>query len=120
MGTIKNNKDNTINENSISAKLVNNLEEYNNVNKETKDKIERLAKAEMSKDAGFFGKIFGSRIANAVVNITFILCFILLLFFFIYLIYCLANHLEINLEILTCIIPVITLSLGYLFGYNAR
>ena len=67
-------------------------------------------------EAGLLGKIFGTKPVNIAMNIAFIICAILLLFVTIDIIRaCILNQ-SFNLELFEKILPVITLSLGYIFG----
>lgn len=68
------------------------------------------------KDAGLMGKLFGTKPINAAMHISLILCCFLLIIFIIDAIHAYIVGQEINMELFNTILPVITLSLGYIFG----
>lgn len=68
------------------------------------------------KDGGVVGKFLGNKFANAAINISFILCALLVLILIIDSIHSYLISESINMDLVDRIIPVITLSIGYIFG----
>ena len=83
---------------------------------EIQDKIISGINENKGKEGGFLGKLFGIKPMNIAMNIAFMICAIL---FFIVVVdfirICIQGE-SFNMELLETIIPVITLSLGYIFG----
>lgn len=83
---------------------------------EIQDKIISGINDNKSKEGGILGRFFGTKPMNIAMNIAFMICAIL---FFIVVVdfirICIQGE-SFNMELLKTIIPVITLSLGYIFG----
>ena len=69
---------------------------------------------------GIMGKILGSNPANLAVHVVLILCLALLLIILIDNIQAYRTSTPINMELISAIIPVITLALGYVFGKSEK
>ena len=72
------------------------------------------------KDGGVVGKFLGNKSANASINISFILCVLLVLILIMDFIHSYFINESINMELVNKIIPVITLSIGYIFGKGSN
>ena len=67
-------------------------------------------------ESDILGQFFGSNTKNASIHIAFLICIVSLIFCGIDLIHSFASNQPITSEIWDLIFPVITLSLGYIFG----
>lgn len=70
--------------------------------------------------AGKFGELLGTNIKNESIHIALIICVILLFFCLADLILSFLTQRTINMELWNLVIPVITLSLGYIFGKSEK
>lgn len=109
-----------INENKIPKETINGISErsFNKLSDEQK-KIVLSGNNETQnkdKDSGWFGKIFGANTKNASIHIAFIICCTLLFFCGIDLVHSFMWKDGITQEVWKLIFPVVTLSLGYIFG----
>lgn len=91
-------------------------ETFVNLDPNLQDKIISNAYNDKEKDGGFMGRFLGNRFANAAVNISFILCVLLVLVLIIDSIHPYSINEGINMDLVDRIIPVVTLSIGYIFG----
>lgn len=91
---------------------------FNKLNDEQKSVV--LSKqAELNSktiDGGWFGKVFGTNTKNSSIHIALVLCVILLLFCGVDMVHSLMNDCPISGDIWNSVLPIITLSLGYIFG----
>lgn len=72
------------------------------------------------KEGGFMGKLFGTKRENASMNIAFVLCAILLFFCAVDIIHALTVGKAAYTELVKSILPIVTLTLGYIFGKGER
>lgn len=70
--------------------------------------------------AGKFGELLGTNIKNESIHIALIICVILLFFCLADLILSFWTQRTINMDLWNLVIPVITLSLGYIFGKSEK
>ncbi len=67
-------------------------------------------------EGGFWGRLFGTKPINVAMNIAFTICALLFLVVGIDFIRICIRKESFNMELFKTVIPVITLSLGYIFG----
>ncbi len=67
-------------------------------------------------ESGKMGKLLGTKMPNMAVYSAFLLCCLLLLFAAIDMLLSCCSESSFSLELIKIIIPVITMSLGYMFG----
>lgn len=91
-------------------------ENFLNLDPNLQDKIINTVYNGREKDGGVVGKFLGNRFSNAAINISFILCALLVLILIIDSIHSYVISQSINMDLVDRIIPVITLSIGYIFG----
>lgn len=72
------------------------------------------------KDAGILGRFLGSNTKNAVIHIALLICIVLLFICFVDMIHAFATNKTITSEIWNLVFPIITLSLGYIFGKSDK
>lgn len=81
------------------------------------DEIQQKVIDQVSKrDGGFMGKFFGNKKENASMNIAVTICILLLLLCGIDIIHSICANTEFHMELISTVIPVISLSLGFIFG----
>lgn len=74
------------------------------------------ARSKKEKDSGFMGKFLGANPKNASIHIALIICVILLVFCLVDLLQSYRPQSAISSQVWDYVFPVITLSLGYIFG----
>ena len=76
--------------------------------------------SDREKDGGAMGKFLGNKPANVSMNIGLILCVLLIIVLLVDIIhsYCVGE--SINIELVNTVVPVITLSMGYIFGKGSH
>ena len=68
------------------------------------------------KEGGFMGKFLGTKSSNLSMHIALIICCLLILIVIVDMIHSYIIGNNINMDLISLIIPVVTLSLGYIFG----
>ena len=115
-----NSMNNTSKENSLNHSAINSVPSgiFDSLNDEQKNIVltGNNINSEKEKDSGIFGKLLGANPKNASIHIALIICILLLLFCCIDLIHSFNSGEKLTEEIWNLIFPVITLSLGYIFG----
>ena len=91
-------------------------ESFLNLDTQTQNKLIDAVHNNKEKDGGIMGKFLGTKPANVAMNIALIICVLLILIVIIDFIYSCSRGGEINLDLVNTIVPVISLSLGYIFG----
>ena len=81
--------------------------------------LEGLANS-MGKEGGFFGKFFGTKKENASMNIAFVICLLLIILCAIDIIHAVLNDASAYTELTKNVLPVISLSLGFIFGKGEK
>lgn len=116
--------DNEVNSSTCSTCSIHGIstESFNKLNDEQKNIVltgnnETIAK---DKDAGVLGHFLGSNTKNAVIHIALLICLILLLICFVDMIHAFLTNKTITSEIWNLVFPIITLSLGYIFGKSDK
>ena len=77
-------------------------------------------KTDTEKSGGLLGKFLGTKRDNLAVHAVLILCLALLLLIILDNLHAYKMGLEINMELINIIIPVITLAIGYIIGNSAK
>lgn len=90
-----------------------------NLNVDIQNKIIDTMHTDKEKDGGIMGKFLGTKSSNLSMHIALIICIMLLIIVIIDMIHAYIVGNNINLDLINLIIPVITLSLGYIFGKGA-
>ena len=91
-------------------------ENFLNFDQNLQKKIIDTVYSDKEKDGGVMGKFLGNKPANASMNISLILCALLIVVLIADFIHSLCVSESINMELVKTVVPVITLSLGYIFG----
>lgn len=91
-------------------------ESFLNLDPSLQTKIIESVSTEKTKQGGMMGKFLGTNSTNLSMHIALILCGLLILLLGIDFIHSYGTQKEINMELVSTIIPVVTLSLGYIFG----
>jgi len=105
--------------NQNDSNPINNLVEsknFINLSQEVQTKVLKSIGDNTGKEGGFLGKFLGNKISNAALHIALIICILLLIIVIIDMFHSYIVNCDINIELITIILPVITLSLGYIFG----
>jgi hypothetical protein len=105
-------------ENSINDIVGN--EGFSKLNPELQDQIVTLIEKGKEKDGGFLGRFFGIKPINVAMHIGFVICAMLISVVIIDAIHSYFIGQSINLELLEFVFPIITLSLGYIFGKGSN
>lgn len=87
-----------------------------NLNSDIQNKLIDTVHTDKEKDGGIMGKFLGTKSANVSMHIVLILCVSLILIIFIDMVHSYIINVSINMDLIGLIIPVITLSIGYIFG----
>ena len=91
-------------------------ESFVNLDQKIQTQIINSVQDSKKQEAGLLGKFFGTKPVNIAMNIAFIICAILLLFVGIdFVRACIINQ-SFSIELFEKVLPVITLSLVYIFG----
>ena len=85
-----------------------------NIQAKTIESLENINKAHI--ENGFMTKLLGAKMPNMAVYSAFILCCILLVFIIVIAIFSCKARESFIMDLVKLIIPVITMSLGYMFG----
>ena len=95
-------------------------ENFLNLDQNLQNKIIDTVYSDKEKDGGVMGKFLGNKPANASMNICLILCVLLIIILLVDIIhsYCVSE--DINMELVNTVVPVITLSMGYIFGKGSH
>lgn len=116
--------DNELNSNAFSSSSIHGItiDCFNELNDEQKNIVlagnnDTIAK---DKDAGMLGRFLGSNTKNAVIHITLLICAVLLLICLADMIHAFATNKTITFEIWNLVFPIITLSIGYIFGKSDK
>ena len=91
-------------------------ENFLNLDKNLQNKIIESVSQETAKKGGWMGKFLGTNSTNASMHIALILCGLLILLLAIDFFHSYHIETDINMDLVGTIIPVVTLSLGYIFG----
>ena len=89
---------------------------FGKLNPNIQEQIINTVSDNKKKEAGLIGKLLGVNPINVALNIAFIICFVILLFMAAILISTLFRQETDSINLLELIMPIITLSLGYIFG----
>ena len=110
---------NNINNKSIDTDvLINTIysKQFSSLSDERQKQILNTIDEEKRRDGGLMGRFFGTKRELASMNIAAFICIILVVFCVIFSIidYKISN--EIHMNLINTILPIISLSLGYIFG----
>ena len=86
-----------------------------NLDTNIQNRIIDTVHTDKEKDGGTMGKFLGTNSSNAAMHIALIICGLLLLIIIIDMFHSYYINSNINMELINLIIPVVTLSLGYIF-----
>ena len=67
-------------------------------------------------EAGKFGEVLGTNIKNASIHIALIICAVLVIFCGLDLVHSFISKQAVNMDIWNLVLPIVTMSLGYIFG----
>jgi hypothetical protein len=81
--------------------------------------VDNIQKEKLA-EGGFIGKFVGISLGNASINVAFLICLLLILLLAIDFGCSFIPGNTFNFELLNAFAPIISLSLGYIFGRNAR
>ena len=91
-----------------------------NLDTNIQNRIIDTVDTDKEKDGGTMGKFLGTNSSNAAMHIALIICGLLLLIIIIDMFHSYYINSNINMELINLIIPVVTLSLGYIFGKGSQ
>lgn len=114
---------NEINHNLSRENLITTIMQSNNflnLDHDLQNKIIDSVNYNKEKDGGVAGRFLGNKTTNASVNFCFILCCLLIIIVVIDIIHSYYIGNNINMKLVNTVIPVITLSMGYIFGKSFR
>lgn len=114
---------NTINSSLANNDTLNNIisnENFSQLNPQLQNTIITAVNDNKAKDGGFLGKLLGLKPINIAMNIALLICVLLILIVIIDTLH--AYHIDksINIELINIVLPVVTLSLGYIFGKGSN
>ncbi|MBQ2961096.1 MAG: hypothetical protein IJE09_07735 [Oscillospiraceae bacterium] len=95
-------------------------ETFLSLDTDIQNKIIDTVHNDKEKDGGVMGKFLGTKPANASMHIGFILCVLLVLLMGIDFVHSYIVNESINMDLVNTIVPVITLSIGYIFGKGSN
>ena len=95
-------------------------EAFLNLSTDTQNKIIGNMYNDRGKDGGSMGKFLGVNPNNASIHIGFILCILLIIIVVIDFIHSYWVGQNVNLDVISAVIPVITLYFGYIFGKSSK
>lgn len=105
---------NNLNNDSISGIVSN--DKFGELSEEMQKQILATLKENNQMDGGWMGKFFGSKKEIASMNIAVTICMLLLFMCIIEVIHSTYTGTKINMELISTIIPVVSLALGFIFG----
>lgn len=106
------------NRNSIAALVES--DSFLNLEPKIQKQIIDAVNRDKEKQGGFIGKLLGNKPVNLAIHAVLILCLALLLVVVIDNLHAYRVGEPINMELVNIVIPVITLTIGYIFGRSAR
>ena len=114
---------NGINQNLVGADALTAIVSSDNfvkIDPDMQNKIIDTVHSNIEKDGGVMGKFLGNRPTNASMHISLLLCMFLIIILLVDTIhsYCVGEN--INIELVNVVVPVISLSLGYIFGKSSN
>ena len=110
---------NKINDNLTANDSLNDLissENFSHLNPDLQNKIITTLNENKSKEGGLLGKFLGINPINLAMHIALLICTFLIIIIGIDTIHAYFIGESINIDVLKNILPIITLSLGYIFG----
>lgn len=91
-----------------------------NLNSELQSQIiDSVSKNDPSK-GGIMGKLLGTDSKNVAMNIVFLVCVLLIVVIILDVLHSHITSQSVNMELINCLIPVVSLSLGFLFGKGSE
>lgn len=95
-------------------------ENFVNFDQNLQNKIIDTVYNDKEKDGGVMGKFLGNKPTNASMNICLILCVLLIIVLVVDIIHSYCVGKSINMDLVKTVIPVIALSMGYIFGKGSH
>ena len=95
-------------------------ETFLSLDSDMQNKIIDTVHNDKEKDGGVMGKLLGTKASNASMHIGFILCVLLIILLGIDFVHSYFVGESINMDLVNTIVPVITLSIGYIFGKGSN
>lgn len=93
---------------------------FQNIPESIQEKALNSIENQNKNEGGRMGEFFGTKKENAAMNIAFIICCILLAFCLIDIIHAIIYGKSAYTELIKAILPIITLTLGYIFGKGEK
>ena len=95
-------------------------ETFQNIPENIQEKALNSIENQNQNEGGRMGKFFGTKKENAAMNIAFVICCILFVFCLIDIIHAIIYDKSAYTELIKAILPIITLTLGYIFGKGEK
>lgn len=95
-------------------------ENFLSLDSDLQNKIINTIADEKVKKGGFMGRFLGTEPTNVSMHIALLLCGILIVLLAIDFFHAYRTEQQINMDLVNTIIPVVTLSLGYIFGRGSK
>lgn len=96
------------------------LDTFVSLDPNLQNKIIDTVHNDKDKDGGILGKLLGAKRENASIHIGFIICVLFTIILVLELIHSYCIEGDINMDFINVIVPVITLSIGYIFGKGSN
>lgn len=114
---------NSLNHNLNEENLLTSIVEsdnFVNLNSNLQNKIIDAVDSDKKRDGGLMGRFLGNRKENAAIHSSLLICGFLIFFLIIDCVHSYCSNTSINMELVNTIIPVVTISLGYIFGKGSN
>lgn len=95
-------------------------ENFANYPQEVQNRILDSIENGRQRDGGFVGKFFGTKKEITSMNIAAVICILLILICGMDIGYCIFAKAELHMELISTIIPVVSLALGFIFGRGGK
>ena len=115
--------DNQINKESISQNTINGIVDassFINLTPEVQGKIIDSISSNKVTDGGHIGKLLGTNKENAIIHIGFIIICIFLSILVVEVVYSFFANNSVDMELLQTIFPLLSLTIGYVFGKSSK
>ena len=95
-------------------------EKFLSLESDIQNKIIDTVHNDKEKDGGVMGKFLGTKTANVSMHIGLIICILLIILVAMDIIHAYFTDKTINMDLINLLVPVITLSIGYIFGKGSN